>query len=182
MKAALFLLVGLTACGADYKDRRFKGENSSDLDTATPCASDAECAEKSGWSCQSPGDVPCTTECVEVVRACETAEDCEDGFVCRNFEVACSCSGEASDCYPACHADLECPSGYECDIDNGQCLPASCLNGYACPAGSTCTGVGSDHGCNQIRCTVDADCGDASLYCVNEECYDRYGTCWPDAD
>lgn len=179
MKPTLALLVALVACGDTYKDRRFKDGKSTDVDTATPCSSDGDCADRSGWSCASPGDIPCQ-ECVEVVRACETADDCEDGYVCRNFEVACSCSGEASDCYPACHGDSECPSGYECDIDNGQCLPASCLDGFACPPGSTCTGVGSDHGCNPILCSADADCGDASLYCVNGGCYDRYGACYPD--
>ncbi len=180
MRLALAALTWLIGCGEDT-DRRFKYQDEeSAVDTATPCGTEEDCNAGSDWTCKAPGEEICP-ECTDPVRDCESDEDCEELKYCRNYEIPCSCSGSSSTCTTICRGDQDCGTGEECDIPTGKCLPASCLDGYGCPPGTECTGVGGDHGCQSIACSLDADCGEG-LYCVDQACYTRQGQCWPDAE
>jgi hypothetical protein len=61
-----------------------------------------------------------------------------------------------------CVADADCGdlANLYCDKATGYCL---CKTDTACPSGEVCNGAG--YCVPQSRCTTNADCGDAGLYC-----------------
>jgi hypothetical protein len=127
-----------------------------------PCDSDADCVDR---VCETTGcqfNEECVPKC--------TADSCAAG-------MQCAASGHCEAI--SCTAGFTCPSNYVCAPDRPSvnahgCGIARCdLDGYHCPAGSTCdadpTQGGS--GCRSLPCNAGGVCA------VNFRCDDAKGTC-----
>ncbi len=122
-------------------------------------------------------ETPTCGACMSAVRDCETARDCTEGSVCREYTPTCSCGdGPSSTCVPACDDDLDCGEGEQCDLPTGECVPWSCTDGYTCPAQHDCTPGAGDTDCVRRACSTDAGC-DGDGWCVNGACFETVGVC-----
>ena len=140
------------------------------------CRTDADCTAAGTFEyCVPPGVPPaCGVGCA-MMRDCELHEDCGEGQRCVEMVGPCCTAADPleSRCMPAC-APGGCPTGQRCNAD-AICEPLPCTEGYTCPAHTTCTGTGDDHGCARNPCVGDGDCPGGA--CVSGSCYDGPGTC-----
>jgi hypothetical protein len=129
-------------------------------------------------ACASTLDCPPDQACREgrcvargTVALCGT---CSSDADCREAGAHCILLGTARVCGKGCSGSPECPSGFACNAQRGQCVPlaercsdncvlASCSDGTTCDVLSGfCTGP--KHLCDP--CTNDTECGQPTDRCV----------------
>ena len=121
----------------------------------TTCNSDAQCAATAGAKCIDGLCTPQGQLCSDGTQCLVAGDSCVDGV-----------------CVPPCsHAAPFCPTGYQCDFNQGAC---SSVNTSACSSSTQCGGGAV---CVDTRCV--APCSDAGSQCVaGQVCVN--GGCIPD--
>jgi hypothetical protein len=101
----------------------------------------------------------CTSDSCNPERGCiNTPVQCEAPDACTNS----TCAPDTGECVDS---PVTCPSGYECDLESGECVqPGSPCDGVTCPAGETCIPT-ADPLCQPEACSADWTCGGAHPSC-----------------
>ncbi|UJR83749.1 Hypothetical protein I5071_58200 [Sandaracinus amylolyticus] len=156
-----------------------------------PCVEDSQCPGEGavcrrddhgfpGGHCSVPCDdrTPCDAfgsyhHCVR--REGETQSYCEQR--CRNGldcgRVAYTCAGELPPsggvCIGVCSSDAECSTGYTCERNSAQCVPAGTSEPSGAAVGEPC---GGDDECRSAACLLEANGGTPSGF-VGGSCIGR---------
>ena len=145
---------GLMSCGPDVPSYSPVGCGPS------PCDADADCVDR---VCEATGcqfNKECVPKC--------SADSCAAG-------MQCAASGRCE--AVSCMAGFTCPATWVCapsrpSVDAHGCGFARCdLDGYQCPAGSTCDPNAGGSGCRTLPCSAGGICA------VNFRCDNAKGTC-----
>lgn len=133
-------------------------------DGARTCRTDADCGTNFSEYCAPEVNTGCGA-CFGPENQCAVDMDCGMGAWCATlpFNDPCNCTGETTErrCLSLCPA-TPCAADQSCDA-NGHCVPASCMDGYACPQERVCDPAGvmpDDHGCAYLSCTAGYTCPD----------------------
>jgi hypothetical protein len=117
-----------------------------------------------GRACATPADCPRGADCLDKggAKQCWPAPNpLNPGDVptCKNFK------GCTPDSLKTCTTNADCSDvgDQKCDTGRGQCVAIQ----QVCPFGTACD---PRHRICVAQCTVDEDCGDESLRCVNRVC------------
>lgn len=163
--------------------------------TSTPCETDAQCPATQRCRVGACGpicldDTECGSAQVCANGACQPrpectrAEDCAQGFACRQGRCACTadsaclanqqCQNGQCQTRKRCTADADCVGGGgRCEVTQGLCLPV-CVLPPDCaptlePALATAIYTCAQGTCTR-RCLNDATCGGAGLICKSGIC------------
>src|SRR5438874_7031717 len=146
------------------------------------CTGILDCNPNGPWTmvCVAPGEWASCGICSNGLP-CQKPSDCDGGaspgagWVCDTLYGyryhSCNCSGGPI-CLPGCTGDGDCIGGFFCDAASHRCLEISCMTNGDCPVNFQCQWT-----CRRMGCLSDAQCPDG--VCVNNYCYESYGTCQP---
>ncbi len=133
----------------------------------------------------------CSPACTDTYIPCQDHWNCPDDMVCEEgrcipddgrsrvctMDLHCRkeqgehCRGGVCTTNPACSANEHCPTGHNCHILSGECVPDQqpCAADSDCPPGTRCdAGAGA---CVPAGCLTDADCAPGQV------CEPATGTC-----
>ncbi len=129
------------------------------------CTADSQCTPQ---VCKPSGESTCLGVCDPSAPTCVNDIDCGGSAICEPRPCAC---GAQKSCKPGCGPTQPCATGLTCDAASRRCTLTRCTAAGDCASTFTCM-AGS---CQRKTCTDDSSCG--SGFCVNQHCFDGYGTC-----
>jgi hypothetical protein len=128
------------------------------------CQNQSDCSNVG--ACGEPGTHLSCGACNPQPSTCTDDTSCDATSICEARN--CACGGER-DCVPGCSATNPCPAGSTCS--GKRCVVQTCSPTMSCPSTFDClTGQ-----CSRRTCTTDAHCGTG--FCVNNSCFEAFGTC-----